>query len=681
VGSTGAGQTGYIDTDLTYNPSTALLRVVQGATGGITGPILQIENINPNANPSVMNFYKNKAGATAGDGIGALAFTANNAGATAVQYARIQTDCRDSTTSSENGSISMLACVNSPTPTEFMRFNGLTNTTEMYKAIETRGNFLQNTTAGQSLTLYQSASGNITLNNVGIGGNINLTSSTGNISQTAATGTVNMAATAGSVYISGGFDTSISASTGTIRLIGNVTNGVKVVQPAGQRTHLRTSLIASNPIDFYPAVHIDNNNSNLTAIELPQVPYQELILLNMGVSPVSAWNNFGSAFGNCDAMYYAGSGYVWLGIGSTIYVVNSAFNTTIQTIPLAGSSSGPGTTRANCFHEYGGYMFIGGDFTFVNNNFSQPQYGLTRIKLSGGSGSYADDPIYETGSSYGVNGVVESLSELAGNLYVGGSFTGTFAGGSSAANYIFRVESHTASGGSQTYTINTNLDANAPVYALWSTGSLLIVGGSFTALEFGAYSYNYCATYSGSSWSTVDTNQFNGSVYALYVSSTSSYVLAGGTFSHNGFSNICYLDAATPANSATNAGISPSSIGKLGIHSGSGRDVVQSTGGDVYLSTSFTIWSSLGQSIGATQPSAIIFISEPIVSYYSYTYVRRYTTSTQAAKFSLPSASFYYAGNTYTNATLNQPYTSQLFVATPGVNYWVPVGSPIVVFS
>jgi hypothetical protein len=171
------GQTGYIDTDLTYNPSTALLRVVQG---GITGPILQIENTNANANPPVMNLYKNKAGATAGDGIGALAFTANNSSAAAIQYARIQTDCRDSTAASENGSISVLACVNSPTPTEFFRFNGAVGTgaNELYKLLETRGVSVQNSIVGQNLNLNQVASGGA-INITNIGNNAIALSSTG----------------------------------------------------------------------------------------------------------------------------------------------------------------------------------------------------------------------------------------------------------------------------------------------------------------------------------------------------------------------------------------------------------------------------------------------------------------------------------------------------------------------
>jgi len=635
-------------------------QVNQTSTGGANQPATSVINTNGGANPVHLDLYKNSPSPAANDGIAGVSYHANNASGTKVEYARIQADQRDTTAGSENGSVSVYVATNSPTPAEYMRFNGLTNTTEMYKALETRGNFLQNTTAGSGLTLYQSAnSGNITLNNVGT------------------SGAINFQTTSGGINITANQSVSIVASVGTIGLTASSTDGVKVAQSVGARTQLRTTITptyASQPVEFFPAVHIDNGNASSISLDLPKVQYQNLVLMNMGITPASLWSDIGGNNGSVDSMFLAAGGYVWLGVGGNVYITDTNFSIIYQTITLAGSSSGAGSPKALAFWEDGIYVYIGGDFQSVNGN-AQPQYGLTRIYLGGGVGLYTEDPMWDSSSgAYGVNGTIEALAIFAGNLYAGGSFN-SFAGGGGTADYIFQVQNYTGTGGSQVYTINLNLATNSSVYALTPYGSTLFVGGSFS------FPYSYLATYDGSNWNNVDGNNFNGPVYSTCNSSLGSYILVGGSFSHSGHSNLCYIDANNPTLASISAGVSPSSLGKNSVYA-SGYDMIQTTTTDVYKSTSFQTWTTLGQSNGGYIPSTIfVYNGNPFASYSNYSFVRTNVVNPQSATFSLPGALFLYGGVMYQNATFATKYSAQAFVADATANYYIPVGNPICSFS
>ena len=668
VGSTGTGQTGYIDADLTYNPSTGSLNIVQSSIGGSTQPMISIENSNGNANGVYFNIYKNTSSPAAADGIGTISFNSNSSTGVKREYAQISTTLNDPTNTSENGSISLSACVNSSTPSEFFRCNGLSGQNQLYKYLDTQSNYITSSTT--NLTLYQpNNSGGITLNNTGINGSVSLyaTGANGSISSTASS-YVFITSTSSGI--------SLNAQTGT---------GILTNQQLNQRTILRTGLsttYATQPVDYYPAVHIENVNSNSVSIEAPKVQYQTLTIINTGITPLTNWANIGSANGNVESMYIASSGYVWLGIGSNVIITDSNFSTTYQTITLSGSSSG-GSTRALCFYESNPYVFIGGDFTSVNGN-ATSQYGLTRIYLGGGIGSYSEDPIYDsTNNNHGINGYINTITEYSGELFVGGSFS-SFSPSSTSIENVFRVQSPGSSGGSQIYDDqSSSLRIGGEVMCSCSYGSFVFFGGNFTQVQGGSYSYQYFVAYTPSSttWTLCDANNFNGVVYACGVSQLSTHILVGGSFSQSGFSNVCYIDAGSPSSSAINAQVSPSTISRGGIFCGGGKDMITSSDTSTYISSSFTSWSYIGQSNGGYIPSGIFYYGKPFASYSNYSYVRENNLSSQSVSFSLPSQIFRHNGAYYQTATLSLPYTSQQFVSDSTASFFYPVGNAICSFS
>ena len=140
---------------------TGSLHATQSSTGGATQPALIVENTNGNTNAVHLDLYKNSSSPATNDGIAGLSYHANNANGTKVEYARIQADQRDITAGSENGSVSVFVAQNSATPTEYFRFDGLNGVNKMYKFLETQGNYIQNTAAGQNLTLFQNQNGRL----------------------------------------------------------------------------------------------------------------------------------------------------------------------------------------------------------------------------------------------------------------------------------------------------------------------------------------------------------------------------------------------------------------------------------------------------------------------------------------------------------------------------------------
>ena len=378
----------------------------------------------------------------------------------------------------------------------------------------------------------------------------------------------------------------------------------------------------------------------------------------MGITPLNGWMDEGNANGNADSMFLASGSYVWLGIGSSIYITEPSFTTVHQTISLGGGA----TIRANCFHEYGGYMYIGGVFDSVNGNATQ-QYGLTRISLSGGIGSYVIDPMWDSAANiYGVASGQEvyAIHEYTGVLYVGGAFT-QFSNGS-IIGYGFQV-----------------LNAIA-VY-----GSYVFWGGAFTTTQNGFFSANYIAAWGGG-WNQIAGNNFNGSVTAIIPSQTlGNYMLVGGSFnqlvppvSGTPLSNLCYIDASNLGNQETPPNISPSQINRGGLYGVSGIELVASNSGDNYRTDGALIWISLGQSNLGLPPSGCFYYnSQAYNSYYSYSYVRRTFTQSQVVTFTGYGGpnSFLYNGTNYTNFVMNTRYTAQSFIANSNGVYWVPIGS------
>ena len=647
--------------------------------GGANLPALQINNQNGNANAVHIDIYRNSASPAVSDGLGALSFHGNSSTGVKREYVQIATSIGDPTNTSENGVLSISACVNSSTPAEFLRVNGLTGFNELYRFLETRGNYIQNTTAGQNLTLYQSQNGqNINLNNTGNNGQINLTESGTNA-------TINLSAsnTGSSVAITGGSGVSITSSAGAVSLNATSAGGILTNQQLNSPTILRTGLavsISTQPVNYYPAVHIDNNNANSVSVEDPKVPYQTLTVINNGISPAIQFQDVSNSYSSgYDSIAFIG-GYVWLASGGNIYIVDAGYGTLYQTITLAGTSSGSGT-KALCYYYANPYVYVGGDFVSVNGN-AQPQYGLTRINIGGGVGSYYEEPIYDSmTSAYGVNGYVNTISEFGGNLFVGGNF-GSIAGSGNTAQNGMRVQNYGGSGGSQTYDNDSgSMGFNGEVFCSCSNGSFIFFGGNFSQVGSGSFSYPYFSAYNGGTWTQCDNNQFNGVVYACGVSQLSSNILCAGDFSQNGFSNVCYVDGSSPSSSAYNAGFSPSTTTRGGVSCEGGIDMVVNADSSTYTSGTYQSWNSIGQANGGYVPSGCYYSGVAYVSFGSYGYVRQSYNVSQACSFALPTTHFYYGGTYYQTATLNTKGTAQQFVSNSGGILYIPVGTPVCTFS
>jgi hypothetical protein len=409
--------------------------------------------------------------------------------------------------------------------------------------------------------------------------------------------------------------------------------------------------------------------------------YQKLHLLNNGVSPITTWADVGGSNGNVTAMYLAAGGYVWLGIGASIVVTDTNFSTIYQIHTLGGGA----LIEVYAFLEYGGYMFVGGCFDSINGN-ATAQYGLTRISLSGGPGSYVEDPMYDSVNNY--YGVFSGTSVYAlavnpnnGNLYVGGNFT-QFSNGSSIG-YGFQVVQPLNTGGGQTYDTNSGAFVfNNVVETIASGGSYMWWGGSFTSTNSGGNLLNYIAAYdsSGPGWAQVAFNGFNGSVRCIIQSSVNNgYMLVGGSFSQSGWSNLTYVDVAAPNNPETNPNQSVSQVDRNCLYAGGGLDIVASNSGDNYISSapSLGTWTSLGQSNSGVPPSGVFYYtSSTYNSYASYSYVRKTSAVSQSASFVLGAPQiFRYLGAEYQTFTLPLKWTAQEFMADSTGSYWTPLGA------
>ena len=160
VRSTTGGQTGYYDTDLTYNPSTSLFNISQNISGGPAGPMLKLENThsiigNSIGTPSIET-YKSGRPAIAGDIIHSQHYYANDDNIKR-EFTRLEVKARNVGLVNNNGSISFYGLKNS-TLTEFMQLNGPDNMNNMYLPLNMNDNII--TTSSGDLIIDASSSSN-----------------------------------------------------------------------------------------------------------------------------------------------------------------------------------------------------------------------------------------------------------------------------------------------------------------------------------------------------------------------------------------------------------------------------------------------------------------------------------------------------------------------------------------
>lgn len=641
------------------------LHAIQSSSGGASLPICVLENTNADATAPHLDFYKNSASPANDDIVGAVSFHAKNASATSVEFGRISVVERDITAGSENGSLSLFVCENSATPTEYLRANGILGSNDLYKPIDTRGNAIKNTTAGQQLTLLQSATSQpIAINNAG-GGGITNTCSSGQYS-----------VSSNQFFLTGSASGTLTTATGNLTLSTGSTGVVIVNQFSATAPKLRTDIAN---INYHPEFIVDNANSNSISVPPAQVYGEKLILLNKGVSPLINWVAYGSSQGGVgvNAMYSASNGevYVARADSDTINIWDSGLNSILGSFSVGGS----GNQRVYCFYEESNYMFVGGSFTSVNGN-ATPQINLTRINIT----SRAEEPLEGSGyngfGGYGV-GKVNTLTGYGGDLIVGGDFTQIYSniGSPATCNYLGKVYNQSGSTGSQNF-YEVGNGVNGIVYALNSTNGYLFVGGSFTYVNNGFDNYQNLATWNGS-WGYVGGFPYtfsSGSVNTIMNTAFYPYLFIGGSFT-TPYQYGCYIDFTNPSTStATDSGkvwSYPFVNNRQQFYNGNSYIL---TLDEITQNTAYQTWVSLGTPPTGYSPSFIgSFNGELKVAYENNGgIVYSKTIASQSCTFSLSSGNFKYNGTLYTSYTLSLVDVAMEFLGdtTSSPAYWRPIG-------
>jgi N-acetylneuraminic acid mutarotase len=186
---------------------------------------------------------------------------------------------------------------------------------------------------------------------------------------------------------------------------------------------------------------------------------------------------------------------------------------------LAGSGlNGP----VNALAIEGESLLVGGVFSQTFDGAATNLNNLARYNLTKGE--------WLPFNGNGLNGSVYALAVSQGDLYVGGSFSQTFDGATTNLNNIayFTLSNGVAA------PLNDN-GVNGNVYALaFSPTGNLFVGGAFTqTFAGGVINLNRIASYrlDSNQWSALDSNGLNGEVYAL--AADQFFLFVGGQFTQN----------------------------------------------------------------------------------------------------------------------------------------------------
>jgi hypothetical protein len=460
------------------------------------------------------------------------------------------------------------------------------------------------------------------------------------------------------------------------------TSTVQITQPAGGDTKLETNLTNAK---FYPDIAVDSLTTfpSTVAVPAPQVKAQRLTITNVGLTSNIVWTDYGNAVfsGYSTFLGQDANGYIWLADSTGSGVINIYDSTITTFITAITLSAGGGSVSINCLFQYGGFMYIGGNFQSINGN-ATAQYGITRVSLS----SYTEDPIYD--GAGGINGVQIGAEVLCieldnnGDLLIGGDFT-TLSNGSPALR-IVKISNLLAPGGSQLYN-EFNGGVGAKVFTIFfDAGTNYIwVGGEFTAVNvnLGALNYAYCSYYDNniSSWGAVAGNQFNSSVYIIKPTSYAQLWVGGnfGPVGGVGQSYNTYIENTNPATyNDTTLVMSSSPTYKQAFYNGT-LAVINLP--DLYTSSAYQSWTSLGAFGGSGQATGIAYFQGAYkVILESYGFVRSLSTVSNASVFT---GSYKYNGVSYGNYTITTTNVSQQFIGDPTCTFWSIIGGSAGSFS
>jgi hypothetical protein len=247
---------------------------------------------------------------------------------------------------------------------------------------------------------------------------------------------------------------------------------------------------------------------------------------SLGTGSSNGVNNWVSALAVVGNEVFVGGRFTEAGGVSANYVAR--FNTQTNTWSSLGTGSSNGVNNwVSALAVVGNEVVVGGQFTSAG--------GVSANRVARFNTQTNTWSTLGTGSSNGVNNVVNALAVVGNEVVVGGQFTS--AGGVSANNVArFNTQTNTWStlgtGSSNGVSGGINFPA---VRALAVVGNEVFVGGSFT--EAGGVSANYVARFNTqtNTWSTLGTGSSNGVnnvVYALAV--VGNEVVVGGSFDSAG---------------------------------------------------------------------------------------------------------------------------------------------------
>ena len=460
--------------------------------------------------------------------------------------------------------------------------------------------------------------------------------------------------------------------------LGAGSDGVVIQQSANVGSALTTSL--SN-VKYYPDFYLSNGNASTVAVPLPQVDYQRLTLNNLGLTNTNSWNDYGNAVfspSGFEAFFIDSNSNVWLaetGTGNIRVCDNPPVNI-LHNITVA---NGAGGVAVNVFYEQGGYVFIGGTFDSINGN-ATLQYNITRVLLS----SYIEDPmgdtlamVYGTGANFNVFG----MTDVNGALAFCGDFTSLSNG--SIASYICEIANPYVAGTNQVYSEMLG-GVNGRVYAIYYNSNRVFFGGDFTTVDNSSpigYQYGAYFDYNTSAWLDVALNALNGSVYIIKPTAYGYIFLGGGFTAPQTSPYNCYIEEATPQNSAdTTLALLNAPTYKHAYGVGATLSVYSSSSATLKVSSNFQSWVDLGTpSVSGSDITGLNFWSGNYKAIYNnYEYVRSHATLPHSCAFT---GSFIYDGTAYGTYTITTRNVSQQFIGDDNNSYWSIIGGGVGTFS
>ena len=277
-----------------------------------------------------------------------------------------------------------------------------------------------------------------------------------------------------------------------------------------------------------------------------------------------------------------------------------------------------------------------------------------------------------------------AVSDINGDLGIGGDFT-VFSNGGGPANYIIYISAPYSASGSQFYFLYQG-GTNDVVYAIHHASPLTFVGGNFSnvGVNTSPFSAFFCGYYDAglASWSSVAGNQINNTVYTFQPTSYSQYLLTGAFTSVGGITTdyTVYLDVSSP-NSFSSTTLSLGGLVptyKQRFFNGSYNCVI-GFDNTFYISNSYQVWSNLGQTGASNTITGINnWNGNWKVVGDSGNHVRSHATLPHSCEFQ---GSFVYDGTAYTKYTIVPRNVSQQFIGDDQNTYWSIIGAGVGSFS